>query len=103
LEENKQASFFTPAVQPKLSINPPNDMYEQEADAMADKVMRMPDTSIPGNLFFKPPIQRKCAACEEEEKQMQREEINSRRGCCSRANRKLYIFFKWKRKIVGSR
>ena len=27
--------------QPKLAINQPNDMYEQEADNMADKVMRM--------------------------------------------------------------
>lgn len=68
-------SFF----QPKLSINQPNDVYEQEADAVADKVMRMPDPSINNNSFFKPAItsiQRKCAHCEEEEKKMQRKEIN---------------------------
>ncbi|SFQ46278.1 eCIS core domain-containing protein [Parafilimonas terrae] len=66
--------------QRKLSINQPNDVYEQEADAVADKVMRMPDPSINNNSFFKPAItsiQRKCAHCEEEEKKMQRKENNN--------------------------
>ena len=53
--------------QPKLSINTPGDAYEQEADAMADKVMRIqiPESQ---NTFFKPAvasIQRKCAACDQ--------------------------------------
>jgi Domain of unknown function (DUF4157) len=72
---NKPGSFFKPVIQPKLTINQPNDIYEQEADAMADKVMRMPDPSINDNLFFKrsvSAIQRKCAHCEEEEKKIQR-------------------------------
>ncbi|MEO8861171.1 MAG: DUF4157 domain-containing protein [Ginsengibacter sp.] len=73
----KRSLFF----QPKLTINQPNDIYEQEADAMADKVMRMPDPAVNNNFFFKPAIssvQRKCAHCEEEEKkQLQRKEINS--------------------------
>ncbi len=46
-------------VQRKLSIGATDDPLEHEADAMADKVMRMP-----GQNF----IQRKCAHCEEEEK-----------------------------------
>jgi hypothetical protein len=29
-------------------------MYEQEADAVADKVMRMPDPAASSNFFFKP-------------------------------------------------
>lgn len=64
--------------QPKLSINQPGDIHEREADAMADKVMRMPvnDNDI---SFFKPAaftsVQRKCAHCEEEEK-LQRKELN---------------------------
>ncbi len=29
-------------VQPKLTIGAPNDKYEQEADRVADRVMRMP-------------------------------------------------------------
>ena len=74
---NKQGGFFKPVIQPKLTINAPNDIYEQEADAMAEKVMRMPDPSTNDNLFFKPSvsaIQRKCTHCEEEEKQIQRKE-----------------------------
>jgi hypothetical protein len=61
-------------VQPKLKVNEPGDMYEQEADAMADRVMRMvggdrqqsvpkPVTGLIGNS-----VQRKCAGCEEEDK-----------------------------------
>jgi hypothetical protein len=67
-------SFF----QPKLSINQPNDIYEQEADQMADKVMRMIDPAINRNNFFKPSnntIQRKCQHCEEEDdKKLHRKE-----------------------------
>jgi hypothetical protein len=33
----------TPLVQPKLTVNPPGDRYEQEADEMANRVMRMPE------------------------------------------------------------
>ncbi len=71
----KQAgtSFF----QPKLTVNQPNDSFEQEADSMADKVMRMTAASTAQNTFFKPStntIQRKCAACGEEEKHAQRKE-----------------------------
>ncbi len=50
-------------VQPKLTIGKPNDQYEQEADQVADQVMKMPSSQIT-------PIQRKCKACEEEELQM---------------------------------
>ncbi len=64
--------------QPKLTINQPNDAYEVEADAMADKVMRM---NMPSNAVQLMPlpissVQRKCAHCEEEQK-MQRKEMNS--------------------------
>ena len=30
-------------MQPKLTVNPPNDSYEQEANRVADAVLRMPD------------------------------------------------------------
>ncbi len=48
-----------PFIQPKLEVGQPNDRYEHEADAVADKVMRMPEQNF---------VQRKCAACEGEEK-----------------------------------
>jgi hypothetical protein len=62
--------FFKPFIQPKLTIGQVNDPYEREADAIAEQVMRMPaNESIrpkPAPLI----IQKKCAACEEEEKKM---------------------------------
>lgn len=45
------------AVQAKLTVNQPGDQYEQEADRMADTVMRMPE----------PTVQRMCADCEAED------------------------------------
>jgi hypothetical protein len=68
--KNKQETcnvFF----RPKLTVNQPNDIYEQEADAMADKVMRMADPAVGQANFFKPSnnaLQRKCSACEEDHK-----------------------------------
>ena len=59
--EFSKESFENPKpllIQPKLSVGAVDDPFEHEADAMADRVMRMPDTSF---------IQRKCASCEEEE------------------------------------
>jgi hypothetical protein len=76
----KEKSAVNPFFQPKLSINQPNDVYEQEADAMADKVMHMNDNNVQQPTFFSPsitPVQRKCQHCEEEEKKLQRKETNS--------------------------
>lgn len=67
-----------PFIQAKLTINAPGDQYEQEADSMADKVMRMPANGLP----FSPssssitPIQRKCSDCEDDEK-VHRKETSS--------------------------
>jgi hypothetical protein len=79
----KAGNSFFPAkgnyIQPKLTINQPNDIYEQEADAAAEKVMRMPDAKT-DSLFFRPKplpltsVQRRCAACEQEEKLQRKED-----------------------------
>jgi hypothetical protein len=37
----------TPSLQMKLAVNKPGDKFEQEADKMADKVMRMPSPALP--------------------------------------------------------
>jgi hypothetical protein len=69
-----------PFFQAKLSINRPNDVYEQEADAMADKVMHINDNHVHQQTFFSPAItavQRKCQHCEEEEKKLHRKETNN--------------------------
>jgi|GEM_PF-3544508 len=58
----ESSPHFSPyVIQTKLKIGQPNDKYEQEADAMADKVMRMPDDTI----------QRTCSECEREEEKIQ--------------------------------
>lgn len=51
-------------LQTKLRIGQPGDKYEQEADGVADAVMKMP-LSFPGRIV--PIIQKKCQGCEEEE------------------------------------
>ncbi|MBE7169312.1 MAG: DUF4157 domain-containing protein [Williamsia sp.] len=58
VHSSTKPAFPASIIQPKLEINRPGDFYEQEADRMADKVMRMPDPHS---------VQRKCAHCEEEE------------------------------------
>jgi len=55
LQADGEASFF---LQTKLNVGDPDDPFEKEADAVADKVMRSSDANF---------VQLKCAACEEEE------------------------------------
>ena len=60
-----------PAIQRKLVVNEPGDQYEQEADRVAEQVMRMPEPGLStakSSLHAAPVVQRKCAQCEEEEK-----------------------------------
>lgn len=62
-----------PFFQPRLSVNNPNDIYEKEADAIAEEVMRMPAT----DHFFKPAspvISRVCDDCDREE-ELNRKEL----------------------------
>lgn len=42
----KRMASQQPLIQPKLTMGQPNDKYEQEADSVADAVMRMPDPKI---------------------------------------------------------
>ncbi|MEO1033623.1 MAG: DUF4157 domain-containing protein [Bacteroidota bacterium] len=56
----------TPVIQRKLAIGSADDVYEAEADAMADKVVGMSDSYILAKQHSGPLVQRKCAACEEE-------------------------------------
>ena len=48
----KSAQSSIPAIQTKLTINESGDQYEQEADRVADNVMRMPESTLQ--------VQRKC-------------------------------------------
>jgi hypothetical protein len=81
------------AVQPKLRISEAGDPYEQEAARVADGVMRMPGpaapTESPTPAADEPPLRRKCAECEEEDKLRRKEagidgfEPWSRRRSCT--------------------
>ncbi len=55
------------ALQAKLRIGAPGDVYEQEADRVADAVMRMPEPQAVSSGT--PSIQRVCSKCEEGELQ----------------------------------
>lgn len=68
--------FFNHVIQPKLTVNSPGDSYEHEADAMADKVMRMkmPENS---DAFFTPSVssvQRKADKDEKKKEKVHRKE-----------------------------
>jgi hypothetical protein len=66
-DAEKPLAFF----QPKLTVNTPGDPFEQEADAMADQVMRKTHLTSPKTSFLRPKyqfIQQKCASCDEEDK-----------------------------------
>jgi hypothetical protein len=64
-----------------LPISQPNDPAEKEADAVADKVMRMPEDDVStvetAQLSNRPDIQRTCAACEEDEGRLLQAEAES--------------------------
>ncbi|HYG38766.1 MAG TPA: DUF4157 domain-containing protein [Cytophagales bacterium] len=82
----RDQSFFskgksaTPFLQPKLTISQPNDPFEKEADAMADKVVQRMEvnptlhTGLETANSVAPSIQAKCASCEEEKLQKKEEE-----------------------------
>jgi hypothetical protein len=69
-------------LQTKLSVNQPGDKFEQEADAMAERILKMDTRSAASPQTINaitPVVQRKCSHCEEEEKkkQLQRKESNA--------------------------
>lgn len=67
----RQALLSTtkPLIQPKLKIGEPNDKYEQEADRVADQVMRIPAAQVAGSCSQVSgtaqgkSIQRLCTKC----------------------------------------
>ncbi len=72
-KEQSKSLFF----QPKLTIGPTDDVYEREADAVADKVMRMEDSEQIQPKISPMNIQRMCPTCEEEEKAQRKEQERS--------------------------
>lgn len=61
VDKNRKPLLSRPSmIQTKLAINQPGDEYEQEADRVAEQVMRMPDHVL----------QRKCDRCDENEEKV---------------------------------
>jgi hypothetical protein len=54
-------------IQTKLAVSQPGDSLEQQADRVADQIMRMPAGEVSAISRGKPSLQRKCVACEEED------------------------------------
>jgi hypothetical protein len=87
-----RSSIATPTIQTKLKVGEPNDRFEQEADRVADEVLRMPDSVVTGTSGLSesgqnsrqspenaPPfLQRKCSECAaEDETRLQRSPLPS--------------------------
>jgi hypothetical protein len=65
-------------IQTKLTIGLPNDKYEQEADRVADQVMRMPGDVRPGErLPANDTVQRNCLSCMKEESPLQAKSLST--------------------------
>jgi len=88
LQRNLGNQAFGHFFQAKLTVNQPGDIYEQEADRVAEQVMRMPVNSMTGFQPVSegeqnPRLQRKCTACSSgglcpncaEEEQLQRKPL----------------------------
>ena len=80
----------SPQIQAKLSIGAPDDPYEREADAMAEKVVQRlavqsspdappatGDTLSSSSALPVNGVQRKCAECEQEEKIQEKEDLSA--------------------------
>ena len=82
---SKTNNHSTLPIQPKLTVGAPNDIYEKEADAMANKVVQrlaQPEVAEkraqsvqtkPLSTSYTPFVQAKCAHCEEQEKPKKKE------------------------------
>jgi hypothetical protein len=65
-------------LQVKLRIGAADDVYEQEADMVAEQVMRMPEPAVGINRATTPQIQRLCPECQDELKRQPLKEEGER-------------------------
>jgi len=68
-----------------LKIGEPGDAYEREADAVADRVMRMSGGEVPVRPASST-LQRKCAACEKEDEEQLLQPKNESSGAAAQGN-----------------
>lgn len=72
LQQGYGNQYVGRVIQAKLTVGQPGDVYEQEADRVADQIMRMPEDGAGSGVRISQQIQplqiqRMCTACEEEE------------------------------------
>ena len=63
--------------QPTLRVSQPGDIYEQEADRIADRLVWIPSPLTAGSTGGLPPVQRKCVPCSTEEEETLRANLVS--------------------------
>jgi hypothetical protein len=78
------ASRLPGFIQAKLKVGAVDDPLEHEADRVGDQVMRMPSPEV-APTCAPPQISRKCAACAEEEENLQRKEAGTAEASLSEA------------------
>jgi hypothetical protein len=66
----QESVFF----QPKLQVGPVDDVYEREADAVADRIITMSHNENSMQQISPVSVQRKCAKCQEEDEVQRKEE-----------------------------
>jgi hypothetical protein len=84
----KLSTFFksrrtetAPFFQAKLTVGPTDDLYEKEADAVAEKVMRKEESNVVQSKPEISSIQRACAGCQQrEQEEVQRRPSASTHG-----------------------
>lgn len=73
-----------PVVQPKVKIHPSNDRFEKEADKVADKVIANERVAVPSVVSrVSSGAQKKCSACEAEEKKVQACHVQRKCSACA--------------------
>src|SRR6266478_3529520 len=60
-----QRLFRSGVIQPKLAISQPDDVHEEEADRIAEEIMRMPELGLDGACAGCESGATPCPACEE--------------------------------------
>lgn len=81
-QQPQRAVNNRPLVQPKINIHSSSDRYEKEADHVADKVVSNERISATSISRVKKATQRKCAACEKEDKAVQAMHIQRKCSSC---------------------
>ncbi len=74
LQRSLGNTHLSSVLQARLTLSHPTDLYEQEAERVADQVLRMPESLVGIAHTPSPHIQRLCPGCEDELKRQPNED-----------------------------